>query len=143
MSPRQASSPINDALVLSGVCEIALGALAGWPYSLAIANPERAQSLGIRSAHRMRQWHLDLIALGGLSVLAGNAVPDLPRHVALPLGLGAWTNANAFGVLTFRPEMRDHPAYRGAVGASFASVSFGWVATCALLVRRRRARSRS
>lgn len=134
-------SPINEALVLSGVAQVAVGALTGWPYALQVADAERAKRLGIRSGHRMRQWHLDLIALGALSVLAGTAVPDLPRRVALPLGIGAWTNANAFGVLVFRPEAKDHPIYRAAVGASFASVSFGWASMAALLIRRR-ARSR-
>lgn len=132
-----ARNPVNEALVLSGVAEIALGALTGWPYALVIADSDRARAFGIRSGARMRQWHLDLIALGGLSVLAGSAVPDLPRRVAWPLGLGAWTNANAFGVLVFRPDARDHPAYRAAVGASFAAVSLGWVGTLAILARRR------
>lgn len=132
-----ARSRINEALVLSGVAEIALGALTGWPYAIVIADPDRAKALGIRSVARMRQWHLDLIALGGLSVLAGSAVPDLPRRIAWPLGVGAWTNANAFGVLVFRPETKDHPVYRAVTVASFTAVSAGWVGTLTLLARRR------
>ena len=97
-----------------------------------------AHALGIRSGHRMRQWHLDLIALGGLSVLAGSAIPDLPRHVAVPMGIGAWTNANAFGVLVIKPDAKDHPLYRAAVGASFAAVTYGWVGATGLAARRGR-----
>lgn len=103
----------NQTLVLSGVLELAVGALTGWPYALAVNKPNRIGALGIRSVPRLRQWHLDLIALGGLSVLLGSAVPELPRRVAWPLAAGAWTNAHAFGVLAFRPDWKDCPAYQG------------------------------
>lgn len=75
----------------------------------------------------MRQWHLDLIALGGLTALAGTAVPDLPPAVAWPLGIGAWTNAMAFGVLTVRPDLHDDALYRGGVIGSFLATSTGFV----------------
>lgn len=114
-------------MLAAGFTEVALGALTGWPYALAIDDKDAARRLGIRSTHRMRQWHLDLISLGGLTVLASVAVPDLPRSVAVPLTVGAWTNANAFGVLVFRPDLRDHPAYKAAAVASFAVTSAGFV----------------
>jgi hypothetical protein len=79
----------NETLIVSGLVELAAGALAGWPYALAISDPQRAGRLGIRAASRLRQWHLDLIALGGLATLVGTAVPDLPRRVAWPLAVGA------------------------------------------------------
>ncbi len=117
----------NQAMLAAGFTEIALGALTGWPYALAIAEPERAKALGIRSNHRLKQWHLDLISLGGLTVLASVAVPNLPKSVAVPLTVGAWTNANAFGVLVFRPHLHEHPAYKAAVLGSFAATSTGFV----------------
>jgi hypothetical protein len=126
----------NDALVLSGLTELAVGALTGWPYALAMADRERAKRLGIRSVPRLRQWHLDLIALGALSVLVGTAVPELPRRIALPLAIGCWTNASAFGLLAFKPEAAEHPAYRAAVGGSFATVSFGFTSLAGLATRR-------
>jgi hypothetical protein len=135
-------SPTNEALILSGLTELAVGAATGWPYAVAVADPDRARTLGIRSTGRLRQWHLDLIALGALSVLAGSAVPDLPRRVALPLAIGCWTNANAFGLLVFRPSARDHPAYRAAVGASFVTTSWGFGSLAALAFRRALRRSR-
>jgi len=122
---RKSPKPI-DGVVVSGLAELALGALTGWPYALAIADPVRAKRVGIRSTARLRQWHLDLIALGGLTALAPTAVPDLPRSAAIPLAVGAWTNANAFGVLVFRPEWKDHPAYRAGVAASFTATSWGF-----------------
>jgi hypothetical protein len=128
----------NDTLIASGLVELALGALTGWPYALAIDDPESARRLGIRSVPRLRQWHLDLIALGSLSVLIGSAIPDLPRRVAWPLAVGAWTNANAFGALALRPELKHHPAYRAAAVASFATVSWGCVGLAGLGVGRRR-----
>jgi hypothetical protein len=135
---RRPEPPPVDGLVLSGLAELAVGALTGWPYAIAIADPERARSLGIRSRPRMRQWHLDLIALGGLTVLAGTAVPGLPSRVAWPLGIGAWTNAMAFGVLTAWPDLHDHPAYRAGVIGSFVATSTGFVGLAAEGVRRRR-----
>ncbi len=75
----------------------------------------------------MRQWHLDLIALGSLTVLAATAVPNLPPKVAVPLTVGAWTNANAFGVLVVRPDLHDHPVYRAAAVGSFVLTSTGFV----------------
>jgi hypothetical protein len=130
-------SATNETLILSGLAELALGAFTGWPYALAISDPERARRLGIRSGARLRQWHLDLIALGALAVLVGSAVPDLPRRVAWPLAIGCWTNANAFGVLVVKPDAKTHPAYRAAVGASFATVSWSFASLAALTARRR------
>jgi hypothetical protein len=136
-------SPNNDALVMSGLTELALGALSGWPFSLAVSDPQRARALGIRSTPRLRQWHLDLIALGSLQALAGSAVPDLPRKVAWPLMVGAWTNANAFAPLIARPELKDHPAYKTAVVASFVTTSWGFTGLAAVAARRVLRRRRS
>lgn len=126
----------NQTLLLSGLTELALGALTGWPYAVAISDPEQVQKLGIRSTERLRQWHLDLIALGGLSVLIGTAVPNLPWRLAWLLALGCWTNASSFGVLAFRPDASGNAAFRAATGASFATVSGGFTALAALALRR-------
>ena len=134
--------PANESLVACGLAEITLGALTGWPYAQAIADRDKARALGIQSTPRLRQWHLDLVALGGLSVLAGTAVPDMPRPVAWAIGVGGWTNANAFGVLVFRPDLHEHPGYRAAVGASFVMVTAGWTMLTAHALRRRPRRRR-
>jgi len=134
-----ARSAAIDGLVLSGLTELALGALTGWPYALAIADPARARALGIRSTARMRQWHLDLIALGGLTVLAGTALPQMPARVKWPLGVGAWTNAMAFGVLVAAPDAKDHPVYRAGVAGSFVATSTGFVGMAMEGFKRRRA----
>lgn len=126
----------NDALVVSGLAEVALGALTGWPFSLAVSDTERARALGIRSTPRLRQWHLDLIALGSLQALAASAVPELPRKVAWPLMVGAWTNANAFAPLVARPELKDHPAYKAAAVASFVTTSWGFTGLATVAARR-------
>lgn len=135
-----ARSKTNDAMIVSGLSEVALGALTGWPFALAISDPERARQLGIRSTPRMRQWHLDLIALGSLTALAGAVVPDLPRRVAWPLMLGAWTNANAFAPLVVKPEVRDHPVYKAGAVASFVTTSWGFVGLATVAARRLRSR---
>ncbi len=140
MRRRRTEAHTNEILVLSGVTELAVGALTGWPYALAVSDREKVRKLGIRSVPRLRQWHLDLIALGALSMLVGTAVPDLPRRVAWTLAIGAWTNANAFGVLAFNPHAAEHRAYQAAVGASFATVSWGCISLAVLNARRMRAR---
>ncbi|HWG09305.1 MAG TPA: hypothetical protein VN672_09885 [Solirubrobacteraceae bacterium] len=139
---RRADPPPIDGLVVSGLAELALGALTGWPYALAIADPARAQALGIRSTARMRQWHLDLIALGGLTVLAGTALPDMPARVRWPLGVGAWTNAMSFGVLVAAPDAKDKPLYRAGVLASFVATSTGFVGAAGEGFKRRRGAGR-
>src|SRR3954453_19564119 len=118
MTRRKTRAQTNEVLLLSGVTELAVGALTGWPYALAVSDQEKVRKLGIRSVPRLRQWHLDLIALGALTMLVGTAVPNLPRRVAWPLAVGAWTNANAFGLLAFNPDADQHRSYRVVVGIS-------------------------
>lgn len=126
-------------LVTSGLVELAAGAVSGWVYTLATTDPERARKLGIVSAARVRQWHLDLAMLGTGTVAVGAAVPDAPRLVQLALGAGAWTNAMLFLPLAFAPEAVDRPAYRAAAGASFVATTAGFVGMAATAVRRHRA----
>jgi hypothetical protein len=125
MNRRNTPPPVNG-LVVAGLTELALGALTGWPMAIAVSRPEDLPKLGIRSGARLRQWHLDLIMLGSLTAAAPRFVPDLPCKVAVPLAAGAWVNANAFGVLAFRPELKEHPVYKTGVVASFISASWGF-----------------
>lgn len=125
-----------DGLVVAGLTELAMGALTGWPMALAVSSPEDLPKIGIRSGARLRQWHLDLIMLGSLTAAAPKLVPNPPRKVAVPLAVGAWVNANAFGVLAFRPELKEHPAYRAAVAASFVSTSWGFTGLAATAWKR-------
>jgi hypothetical protein len=129
------AAPING-LVVSGLTELALGAVLGWALSLAVTKPEDLSKVGIRSAARLRQWHLDLIMLGGLTAASSRLVPDPPAAVALPLAVGAWTNANAFGVLAFRPELEEHPVYKAGVFASFMSTSWGFTGLASVAWKR-------
>ena len=128
---RRSSRPAIDGMVVAGLTELAMGALTGWPMALAVSRPGDLPKIGIRSASRLRQWHLDLIMLGSLTAAAPRIVPDPPRAVAVPLALGAWTNANAFGVLAFRPELKDHPVYKAGVIGSFVATSWGFTGLAA------------
>jgi hypothetical protein len=135
--------PAPSALVVSGLAEVALGALAGWPYTLVRQDPEAARRLlGVKSGARVRQWHLDLAMLGGLTVAVGTAVPDAPKWASVPLGLGAWTNAMAFLPLAFAPEIDKHPLYRATAGASFVATSVGFAGMALVGARRLRGRGR-
>ena len=71
-------------LVTSGLAELAAGALSGWVYTVARTQPELSARLGIKSAARVRQWHLDLAMLGTATVACGLAMPDPPRVAAEP-----------------------------------------------------------
>jgi hypothetical protein len=135
---RRTPTPV-EGLVVSGLSELALGALVGWPMSLAVSRPADLPRIGIRSAARLRQWHLDLIMLGSLTAIAPNVVPNPPRAVAVPLAIGAWTNANAFGVLAFRPELKDHPGYRAGVVGSFIATTWGFTGLAGVAWQRWRA----
>jgi hypothetical protein len=67
---------------------------------------------------------------------ASRFVHDPPGKVAVPLAVGAWVNANAFGVLAFRPELKDHPVYKTGVVASFVSASWGFTGLAAVAWKR-------
>jgi hypothetical protein len=128
-----------SALVVSGLAEVALGALAGWPYTLIRQDPETARRLlGLKSAARVKQWHLDLAILGGLTVAVGTAVPNAPKWASVPLGVGAWTNAMSFLPLAFNPEVDKSPVYKTVAGASFITTSVGFVGMAVEGARRRR-----
>jgi hypothetical protein len=127
-----------DPIVVSGLAELATGALTGWLYTLVQTDREKARALGIKSGARVRQWHLDLIALGGLTAMAGTAVPDLPGWVKWPLGVGAWTNAMSFLPLALDPNIEQRQPYRVAVGASFLATSVGFTGLAITAARRRR-----
>jgi hypothetical protein len=131
-SPRSRDEVAVDGLVVAGLTELALGALTGWAMAVAVSRPEDLGRLGIRSGARLRQWHLDLIMLGSLTAAAPRFVPDVPRKVAVPLAVAAWVNANAFGVLAFRPELKDHPVYKAGVAGSFISASWGFLGLAAV-----------
>jgi hypothetical protein len=135
MTERSAPS----ALVASGVAELAAGALSGWVYTLCKTQPDTARALGIKSVPRIRQWHLDLAALGTATIACGLAVPQTSKVTTVALGVGAWTNAMAFLPLAFRPDLDKHPAFLGAVTASFLATTIGFCGVARTARRRRRA----
>ena len=104
--------------------------------SVAVTRPHDLPKLGVRSGARLRQWHLDLIMLGSLTAAAPRLVPSPPRTVGVPLDVGAWVNANAFGVLAFRPDLKDHPVYRASVATPFVAASWGFTGLAAVAWKR-------
>ncbi|WP_320670101.1 hypothetical protein [Patulibacter defluvii] len=128
------SAPLAP-LVRSGLTELAASALSGWVYTLCRTQPETARKLGIQSPARIRQWHLDLAALGTASVAVGQAVPDPPPLAERALRIGAWTNAMAFLPLAFRPDLDRHPAFMAAVTGSFVATTVGF---CGMAIGGRR-----
>ena len=140
MTPHRQPAP--SGVVTSGVVELGAAALSGWVYSLAKYQPDQARALGIKSPARIRQWHLDLAALGTATVALGLAVPDAPKTVRRALVVGAWSNAMMFLPLAFRPEVLEHPTYRKAGIASFVATSVGFCGMSVSAVRGLRAARR-
>jgi hypothetical protein len=132
------SSPAPSALVVSGLTELALGALSGWVYTVAVKRPDLLRRVGIASPSRIRQWHLDLGMLGAYSVVCGLAVPDAPRSVTVALGVGAWTNAMSFLPLAFDEDLMNRPVYLVPVVGSFLATSVGFTGMAATAWRRYR-----
>ncbi|MHA7224256.1 hypothetical protein ACX80S_18410 [Arthrobacter sp. RHLT1-20] len=126
-------------VVMSGVMELAAGALSGWVHALATYNAARAKQIGIVSPPRIRQWHLDLIALGTGTIALGLAVPHAPRAVQGALIAGAWTNAMLFLPLAFRPSLIKNTPFRAVSLASFVSTSVGFTGMAIAGLSRRRA----
>lgn len=75
------TTPRISGLVVSGLTQIAIGALTGFPYALAAYRPELLGRLRVRAPARIRQLHLDLIMMGALATATGAALPQLPRAV--------------------------------------------------------------
>lgn len=128
-----------SGLVTSGVVELAAGALSGWIYAAVRYDDDGARRLRIKSPARIRQWHLDLVALGTGTVALGLAVPGAPKVVQQALATGAWTNAMMFLPLAYRPDLLQNPAYRKLGLASFISTSVGFTGMAISAVHRRRA----
>ena len=57
--------PAINGLVVSGLVQIAAGALIGFPYAAAVYKPELLAKTGVKAPGRIRQLHLDLIIMGG------------------------------------------------------------------------------
>jgi hypothetical protein len=125
-----------SGLVVSGLAQVALGALTGIPYAIATYKPELLSALRVRAPHRVRQLHLDLVMMGGLVAATGAAVPRIPRVVAVALAVGCWTNALAFAPPAIKPSIERSPAFRAVVAASFATTSASWLAVAAIAARR-------
>ena len=132
-------SDTRSPLVRSGLTQLAAGALSGWVFTLCRVQPETAAKLGIRSVPRIRQWHLDLAALGTASVACGLAAPDAPVLVTRALQIGSWTNAMAFLPLAFFPELDKDRRYIAFAALSFVATTVGF---CGLAVNARRSAAR-
>lgn len=130
-------SGVPSGVVTSGVVELAAGALSGWVYAAVRYDGDGARKLRIKSPARIRQWHLDLIALGTATVAVGLAVPDAPKTVKRALVAGAWTNAMMFLPLAYWPEALQNPTYRRLGIASFVATSVGFTGMAVSALRRR------
>jgi len=133
---RGTDAPANRLLRASGMTELAVGALLGWPYSLAVSSPTKAARLGVRSADRLRQAHLDFVLMGALSVLDSFAVPGVPGQVAGLAVAGTWLNPGVFLVLAARPNAAERAGFRAAIGGSFAAATAARVAAAVIVCRR-------
>lgn len=139
VSEARAGLTAPSGVVTSGVLELAAGALSGWVYAAVKYDDDGARKLGVKRPARIRQWHLDLVALGTATVVLGLAVPDAPKPVKGALVTGAWANAMMFLPLAYWPEGLQNPTYRRMGLASFTATSVGFTGMALTAVRRRRA----
>ncbi|GAB3930326.1 hypothetical protein GCM10029976_031890 [Kribbella albertanoniae] len=135
MSSRREAPAVNG-LVVSGLAQIAVGALTGFPYAAAVYKPELLAKTGVQAPGRIRQLHLDLIIMGGVVTATGLALPRLPRAVSVPLAIGCWTNALAFAPVAIRPSIEQAKPYRAAVTASFVTTTASWVVVAGIALHR-------
>ena len=105
--------------------------------SVAVARPHDLPKLGVRSGARLRQWHLDLIMLASLTAAAPRLVPSPLRKAAVPVAVRAWVYASAFGVLAFRPDLKDQSVHRTSVAALLMAASEGFTGAAAAAGKRR------
>ena len=134
---RQDARAELSPLVISGLVELAAGAVSGFAMAATTYRPSLARRVGVQAPGRVRQLHLDLIMMGGLQIAVGAAVPQLPRALVAPLAATCWSNALAFAPVAIQPELERSLTYRGAVGASFVTAASSWVALAVIAVRRR------
>jgi hypothetical protein len=129
-----------SGLVATGLVEVALGAVLGFPYAVAVEGSPTSKrllaALRINHPRRLRQLHLDLIIMGTLLVAAGAAVPDVPIAMALAVGIGGWTNALLFAPLMVNEDVQTTGIFRAMTAISFVAVSGGWVAIATLALGR-------
>ena len=123
-------------VVTSGVVELAAGALSGWVFAAVRYDSDGASKLRIKSPGRIRQWHLDLVALGTATVAVGLAVPNAPRAIQRALIVGSWTNAMMFLPLAYWPEALQNPTFRKLGIASFTATSVGFTGMAITVLRR-------
>lgn len=119
-------SAAQNPLVRSGLTELAASALSGWVFTLCRTQPQLARKMGIKSVPRIRQWHLDMAALGTASVACGLAVPNASPRIARALQVGAWSNAMAFLPLAFFPDLDKDRRYIALAVLSFVTTTVGF-----------------
>ncbi|GAA1604568.1 MULTISPECIES: hypothetical protein [Kribbella] len=129
-------APAVNGLVVSGLAQIAAGALTGFPYAATVYKPELLAKAGVQAPGRIRQLHLDLIIMGGIVTAAGLALPRLPRAISVPLAIGCWTNALAFAPVAIRPSVEHAKPYRAALATSFVTTTASWVAVAGIALHR-------
>ncbi|MFW0785171.1 hypothetical protein AAFP35_11665 [Gordonia sp. CPCC 206044] len=134
------ASPSSD-LVVSGLTELAFGALTGWVYAAVKQQPDAVRNLGVRAPDRIRQWHLELMMAGAFNVACGMAVPNVHPNAAKALIIGSWINPSAFLPLAFRPGIRDRLTYQLPVVAALVATSVGYTSIATTALRNRFPRS--
>jgi len=83
-----------ELLVTSGLIQVTLAVLIGWP--LALMHSGMKQVGPLKHTKRVLQYHLDNVFMGILQMVIATVFPDIPTGAAWLLMIGSWTNPMPF-----------------------------------------------
>lgn len=109
----------------SGLLQLLLGVLLGWP--LYLHRGSAAIQRWLPARHRLQQAHLDDIAMGALQVLLASHVARGGPMLAVLFVFGSWTNAQIFMLLCLSDDRCSSRAwFRALALVSFTAVTFAY-----------------
>lgn len=107
----QRVEPVVNLLIVAGVFQLFFASLTGWVMFLVFDYPEKARKLGILSASRIRQWHIELLMQGSLITALGAALDHPPLWASILLIVAAWIAPFSFVPLAFKPDIGERRWY--------------------------------
>lgn len=120
-----------------GICELTVAALSGWMMVALVEAPAALRRAGLRTPHRIRQMHLDLLFMGTILTAVGVAADPIPTWIVVLLVLGAFVQPLMLFVLAVNNELsKQSNLYRSLNTTIFLAFSTGWVALAVTVLSR-------
>ena len=109
---------MSEILITSGLIQVTLAVLMGWP--LALLHSGWKQVGPLRHTKRVLQYHLDNVFMGILQMVIATVFPDMPVIAGWLLLIGSWTNPMPF--IYMAASTKPLPEQRGM--RIFSIISF-------------------